>query len=252
MGKGPTWSNLTKASGTIFVLRHGEKTEAGNHLDKTGWMRAEYLRSLWGDHGRFSSPKAVFANFYGFHESCHLDWSLCIWNSYELVQPLAMSLNLTVNHSFNRADNFKAAGGILSTLSMQNSPILVAWEHKHIVRLLVDMGCSRPWLEKWWSTNWPGTDFDEVFVLSFSNGTCTDIRLTHENFAGGIYQEMSRQSRTFLLICLLVMGLATILGFPAYLLTQGAAEDEASRQKAREALQAAALAEQRYRPLLGA
>jgi len=188
MGNGSTWSNLTNASGNIFVIRHGEKNKAGNHLNATGQMRAAFVKSLWGDHGRFPSPKRIFANLYDEE-----------YNSVELVEPLARSLGLAVNSSFNRKDNFKAAGAILAELSMQTSPILVAWEHKHIVRLLVDMGCRRPWLEKWWSTHWPRTDFDEIFVLSFVNGTCLNVDMTHEYFSDNMKQGIVWPSLSFML-----------------------------------------------------
>jgi len=175
MGNGPTWENLTHASGTIFVIRHGEKNKAGNHLNETGQMRAAFVKRLWGSHGRFPSPKKIFANLYDEE-----------YNSVELVEPLARSLNLSVNSSFNRENNFRAAGAILTELSMQTSPILIAWEHKHIVRLLVDMGCGRPWLEPWWSTHWPKTDFDEIFILSFVNGTCPNVDITKEHFSSSL------------------------------------------------------------------
>jgi len=192
--------NLTNATGTIFVVRHGEKNIAGTHLNETGQMRAQFLKSLWGYSGRFSSPKRIFANF--FHEE---------YNSVELVEPLAKSLHLVVNSSFNRGDNFRAAGAILSELTVHASPILVAWEHKHIVRLLVDMGCARPWLEKWWSTHWPRTDFDEIFMLSFGDGACLNVGIAKENFPLNLKQDIFRPVWSCMLIFMLILCSSLVL-----------------------------------------
>lgn len=199
MGNGSTWNNLTNANGTIFVIRHGEKNDAGNHLSERGQMRAQFVKSLWGHHGRFPSPKRIFANFYNGE-----------YNSVELVEPLAKSLGLPVNSSFNRGDNFRAAGAMIADLSMESSPILVAWEHKHIVRLLVDMGCGRPWLEKWWSTNWPKTDFDEIFIITFVNGTCLNLGMTREYFSLDVKQEIDPFMLLFLLPLFLAAAIAAL------------------------------------------
>lgn len=155
----------------IYVIRHGEKNAAGNHLSRVGRSRAQYVAQLWGPEGRFAIPKAIFANFYNQE-----------FNSVELVEPLAERLGLPVNSSLNRKHNWHAAGAILSHLDRDALPILVAWEHRHIVRLLVDMGCPCERLAPWWSRGWPKIDFDEVFILFFRSGMCMRVSRTNEGF----------------------------------------------------------------------
>jgi len=140
------------------------------HLNATGLARAQYVAGLW-DGTSFPVPKAIFANLFNDE-----------FNSVELVEPLAHRFGLPVNTSYNRRDNWQAAGAILHALQDKGSPILVAWEHKHIVRLLVDMGCARPWLADWWSRLWPRSDFDEIFVADFSDGACVALRREREGF----------------------------------------------------------------------
>mmetsp|Transcript_32519 Transcript_32519/g.69257 ORF Transcript_32519/g.69257 Transcript_32519/m.69257 type:complete len:267 (-) Transcript_32519:34-834(-) len=169
-GDGSSWANATHADGIIYVIRHGEKNSIGNHLDKIGLERAQHVADLW-DGTRFPAPKAIFANLYDNE-----------FNSVELVEPLAHRLGLPVNSSENRKHNWQAAGKILHALEAKGSPILVAWEHRHIVRLLVDMGCSSTWLANWWSGLWPRTDFDEIFIATFRDGACVDLTREREHF----------------------------------------------------------------------
>lgn len=194
----------TDADGVIYVIRHGEKNRAGNHLNETGLSRADFIASLWDDdRARFQPPKAIFANFYNDE-----------YNSMELVQPLADRLGLPVNSSFNRANNWEAAEAMLSALGEYGSPILVAWEHRHIVRLLVDMGCFRPWLAQWWSRAWPSSDFDEVFILTFRRGVCASVARRREGFT---FQDTPAWQRRALASALVLAGAVAALVLRAWM-----------------------------------
>lgn len=169
-------------SGTIYVIRHGEKITSGDHLNKTGWARAEYVAELWGGGpgSRYASPRAIFANFFKDE-----------YNSVELAAPLALKLGLTVNSSYHRphwgADNRRAARAMLSALDETGGPILAIWESYNMVPLVRDLGCRRPWMAKYDQGNWGDflhtmTQYDRFFILELRNGTCASVHLEREFF----------------------------------------------------------------------
>lgn len=170
------------ATGVIYVLRHGEKILAGNHLNRTGRMRARHVAGMFdgGPQARYDSPKAIFANFFNGE-----------YNSVELATPLARRLGLRVNSSFHRpadsTDNSKAAAGIIGSLDENGGPVMAVWESWNMVPLVRDLGCDRPWMMAYDGYLWGHlanrmTAYDNFFILHLQNGECANVTLEREFF----------------------------------------------------------------------
>lgn len=190
------------ASGTIYILRHGEKIATGNHLNKTGRLRALHVRRLFGGgrHGKYEPPRAIFANFRDQE-----------YNSVELARPLARKLGLRVNYSFHRPgpaemsglgiekincelfnifcldlNNTETAVAMLKALQETGGPIMTVWESWNMIPLARDVGCDRPWMADYEGEKWGhehhNTAFDGFLIMHFDQGNCTDIELKRQHF----------------------------------------------------------------------
>lgn len=174
---------LDGATGTVYIIRHGEKNAAGNHLNETGLARAQWVSEAWGGGPctLYAPPKAMFANF--FKEE---------YNSVELATPLANKLGLQLNTSHHRPavgyNNSAAADAIRQALRASGGPVMAVWESSNIVALARDVGCNRSWMEKYDGRNWghvpehATTQFKKFFILELNNGICEDIKLHTECF----------------------------------------------------------------------
>jgi len=170
------------ATGVIYVIRHGEKIAAGNHLNATGLGRAQHVARIWGGgaRSRYTPPKAIFANFRDQE-----------FNSIELATPLAEKLGLKVNSSFHRPkwgeDNYPAAHAILRALNKTGGPVMAVWESWNIVPLARDLGCNRSWEAQYDGGFWGkyahhDRCFDNFLLLRLKDGKCQDISLEREGF----------------------------------------------------------------------
>jgi len=126
-------------SGTFYVVRHGEKIPAGNHLNATGLARGRHLAGLFdgGPNSLYTPPKAIFANFFNQE-----------YNSVELVTPLAHKLGLTVNSSYHRPlygyDNFNVTSAMWGALAKTGGPVMVVWESWNMVAVVRDLAATAP------------------------------------------------------------------------------------------------------------
>ena len=160
----------------IMIIRHGEKppkaggpphgvTVAGdrdpNSLDARGWQRAGALVRLFAPRATLLNgllqPAAIFAAGTSDKPDSHATSR----RSQETVQPVADLLGLTPDARFTPKHYEDAAAAIL----LCAGPVLVAWEHKRIGRLIASIApeVQPPF--------WPGDRFDMVLVLDGQPGS---------------------------------------------------------------------------------
>ena len=153
----------------IMIIRHGEKHRDGgvdrgvnidgihtkHELTVRGWQRAGALvRFFVPVHGHppgspISAPAAIFA-------SAATEFSPSL-RAQHTVEPLAELLGLGIDTSFAEGEERFAAAAMLAA----PSPVLVAWHHNHIARLVVTIaGSTLPC-----PPAWPDERFDLVWVL---------------------------------------------------------------------------------------
>jgi len=151
---------------TIVLIRHGEKPAQGlGQLDCRGLNRALRLPAVLGR--LFGRPAAVFAPdpAHGRDEG---------GETYDYVRPLAtveptaIAFGLPVNASV-AVDDIATLQKELEADAYANSLVLVAWEHRQIVRLarriMADHGGDAGTVPKW-----KGADFDGIYVIRLKRG----------------------------------------------------------------------------------
>ena len=161
------------ADSTIYIIRHGEKTNPIGCLSAAGKKRADALPSIFNG-TQFRTPAALFATFYDDHIDCE--------RCTQTVMPISTALGLPINNSYGYnkklGGNTAAAAAMLATLKAGVSPILTAWEHVNIQYLTADLGVAASQIP-----SWSGADYDTVYELTFDGGMqLAGFKVSAENF----------------------------------------------------------------------
>ena len=137
----------------IVIIRHGEKPAEGDNLSCAGFNRALALPAVLN---RLlpAPPNFTFVPVIGTD-----DKDTTRVRMLQTVMPYAVQHNLTINSDF-RVANSKAFARQLRKL---RGTVLVVWEHHSIVDIAKDLGLENV-------TDWPDTDFDSIWTISFSGG----------------------------------------------------------------------------------
>jgi hypothetical protein len=187
-----TADSSTKGPSQVMIIRHGEKLgdsssdkDGGPNLSTRGSARATALPQLFapaqppygcalsvgnsqnftGDYAsvqiqgmtpRFSTPDFLFAT----------QASKSSNRPVETITPLSAMLNLTYDDKHADGDYAKVANDILTNSKYTGKVVLVSWHHGNIPNLATSLGVTNP-------PAWPGSVFDRVWVISYSNGTAS-------------------------------------------------------------------------------
>ena len=148
----------------IILIRHAEKPldEANPHLAPAGVERAARLVSfLTTDPAMttFGMPVAVFAtattkNGDGVR-------------TQETIAPLAKKLKLPVQTPALGKDYAVLAAGILRKRAYAGKTVVICWNHEWLPELAAALGVTPQ------PAPWKGSDFDRVFVITYSAGKAT-------------------------------------------------------------------------------
>jgi hypothetical protein len=111
---------------------------------------------IQGTAPRFSTPGFLFAT----------QASKSSNRPVETITPLSAALNLTYDDKHADGDYAKVASDILTDSKYAGKVVLVCWHHGNIPNLATALGVSSP-------PAWPGSVFDRVWVISYSNGTAS-------------------------------------------------------------------------------
>jgi len=166
-------------NGTVYIIRHGEKTWALGCLDSKGHARARNIVNVFNGTA-FGVPKYIFANWYDDPIDCE--------RCNQTVTPIsqALKINIDLTHGGDapgrgpNGGNKAAAAAVLKALNATGGPVLVAWEHINIKTLTEDLGVSQSDIPKW-----SGSDYDSIYELQF-DATQRLVSFSHsaENFTG--------------------------------------------------------------------
>lgn len=162
----PSNAAVPEGTETIVLVRHGEKPAEGlGQLDCRGLNRALRLPAVVKR--LFGRPAAIFAPDPAHGED---DGG----QTYDYVRPLAtieptaIAFGLPVDASV-AVDDIAALQARLEADVYANSLVLVAWEHKQIVklarRIVADHGGDAGMVPKW-----RGADFDGIYVIRLKRG----------------------------------------------------------------------------------
>jgi hypothetical protein len=148
----------------IILIRHAEKPDDPDdpHLSPAGVKRAKRLVTyITTDPAmtKFGSPVAVFATATTKHDDGQ--------RTQETVAPLARALKLTVQTPFLGKGYAALARQVLANPSYRGKTVLICWNHEAIPELALALGVvPQP-------PKWKGSDFDQVYVISYAGGTVT-------------------------------------------------------------------------------
>ena len=168
-------------AGVIYIIRHGEKKWALGCLSTQGEERAKALVSIFdgkpaATHDTFQVPRAIFANQY----TDGIDCQRCKQTVTPISEALGIPINFTYGFPANLGGNPRAASAMKASLAAQGAGavVLTAWEHVNIQFLAEDLGVAKSSVP-----NWPGSDYDTVYVLTFDGAqTLTSFKVAAENY----------------------------------------------------------------------
>lgn len=137
----------------IVIIRHGEKPTEGDNLSCAGLNRALALPAVLNQLMP-SPPNLTFVPVIGTN-----DKDTTRVRMLQTVMPYAVQHNLTINSDFMVANTEAFA----RQLRQLRGTVLVVWEHNNIVDIARELGLEEV-------LDWPDTDFDSIWTISFSGG----------------------------------------------------------------------------------
>ena len=170
---------LNATTETIYIIRHGEKTNPIGCLSSQGKARADALPGIFDDStGKFGTPRSLFATYYDDGINCE--------RCTETLTPISKQLNVSVNSQYGYAKklggNEAAAAAMLRQLAGGGGPILTAWEHINIQFLTAALGVDKSRIP-----SWSNSDYDTCYVLTYSSdggsATLTNFEVSAEGWS---------------------------------------------------------------------
>ena len=138
----------------VILIRHGEKPEKGGNLTCRGLNRSLQLPSVI--QRKFGVPDFTYVPALKMGDKTSHS------RMFETVIPLAVKYNLAINSKFDEKD----VKGLAAEIKTEKGTVLVVWEHSMIPGLVHALGISD-------DLNWPGEDYDSIWIVTYSNGIAT-------------------------------------------------------------------------------
>lgn len=152
---------------SVIIIRHGEKPKDGDNLDCKGLNRALAL------------PKSLARQFsiplYTYAAAISTGGSTTRARMFELVVPLAVKYNLTVNTKHDEKDVAGTAHAVIGKLGSKrkHGTILLVWEHNNIPPLATALGIKN-------APKWQGDDFDSIWIITKAGKGDATLTIAHE------------------------------------------------------------------------
>lgn len=162
------------APAQVIIIRHGEKPASGDNLSPRGYQRAQALVGFFENNPavlQYGTPTAIYASDPGVKGTSH--------RMVETVTPLAESLGISIDSSFNKDDLTGLVNDILNNPNYDGKMVLICWEHTVIPEMASDFGWSSA------PTTWDDSVFDRVWILNFSGNTVTSFDNIPEHLLPG-------------------------------------------------------------------
>jgi hypothetical protein len=160
----------------IVIIRHAEKPATGNEVTQQGCERAFSLPDFFQSNkivNQFGLPVAVFAA-----QPASDDSSI---RPIQTISPTAKALGVKVQDPATNLDYETIKSAINSNAAYDGKTVLIAWEHKAIPGLAEAFGVTLTQATK----KWPGTVFDEAWVIDFSKSGETSLQIIPEQALPG-------------------------------------------------------------------
>ncbi|CAI2016622.1 histidine phosphatase family protein [Serratia proteamaculans] len=155
------FSQSALAQETLIFVRHGEKpANSSGQLTCKGLNRALALPDILLS--RYGKPDFIFAA--GPKEN-KAGSSL---RALSTIMPTAVRVGLPIGIQFH-ADDIAGLQQELLSDKYQNARIFIAWEHKNLDKAVKNIVAARGG-DANSVPNWPGSDFDSVFVVTLDQG----------------------------------------------------------------------------------
>jgi hypothetical protein len=168
---------------TLVFVRHGEKPEQGyGQLNCQGLNRALALPAVIA--AKFGKPDVIYAPDPGQQkdDSGHPYYYI---RPLATIEPTAIQFEMPVQTPYGFAQ-IDQLGSALVNPANRNKLIVIAWEHKLIVKLLRQM-MSAHGGNAADVPNWQSADFDSIYIvqLDWQNGTAhASFKHDHEGLDG--------------------------------------------------------------------
>ncbi|MHA6845640.1 histidine phosphatase family protein [Ralstonia syzygii] len=156
-------------SGTILIIRHGEKPGEpdidaltdGTDLSTKGYERAGALSPYVP--AMFGKPHFLFATKASEHSN----------RPVETITPLARAIGLPIHDDYPDNDYGKLASHLTSDDRYAGKLVLICWHHGTIPKLAAALGGLPP------ETHWPPRSFDRVWMLEYTTASNNPIPISN-------------------------------------------------------------------------
>lgn len=148
MDDNPTPAQTQSVLGVVVLIRHAEKTgrSGDRDLSEAGWRRAQALASALPR--QVGTIDAIIAAKSTSKSA----------RPMQTVQPLADSLGLSVDESWNTEDYAALAAAMREKIEYQGRRMLICWRHDTLPQLARALGAAE-------AGPWPESLYDRVWVL---------------------------------------------------------------------------------------
>jgi len=154
--------------GKVILIRHAEKPASGNDLSAMGWRRTECIRDLFLNNDELR-PNKIYAQKASKKKDEELPDSR---RPIETVAPLARKLNLVIDNTYTTIELDELTKDI-ATLTEEQYPVLVAWNHDEIKNFLINFG-----MKYQIAPNYPAKRYDLVWVAEPDPDNKGEIKFT--------------------------------------------------------------------------
>jgi len=138
----------------VVIIRHGEKPEVGDNLNCAGFNRSLALPKVLYD--KFGTASTIYV------PTIKAGSETKPVRMFQLITPYAVKYNLAINSSYP-VDGHK---DLAKEIKKLDGVVLVVWEHDNIPKIAKSLGVKSV-------PNWPGTDFDSIWIITYKNGVAT-------------------------------------------------------------------------------
>ncbi len=149
----------------VILLRHAEKPETGDSLSAQGFERAEALVSYFlSSPFSIQTPQAIYAQ--------RSDKKHGSTRPVQTVAPLANFWQVPLYTTFS-TEKYK---GLVKEVgdSYTSGLVVICWSHDNLQAIAKEFGVQD-------AKNWPGSDYNSVWVLTFSDGKISSFQEYQQN-----------------------------------------------------------------------
>jgi len=143
----------------VYLVRHGEKPDEGDHLSPRGEERAAALAIALCLRPSFTD-RGLPAALYGKKPADEAP-SL---RSVQTLVPLSKRLGLPVIDRFTIDKYPEMVREILSEKDLRGKVVVISWEHKRFPGMVREFGVTNG------PDKWPSDLYDRIWVIDFNDG----------------------------------------------------------------------------------